>query len=128
MTFRSTVVQDGDEEGILRLDRMPIPEEAEEIRAVLGIRRRRHLSPEILAGRPRVCDNQRAQPNLLRWTPRTAPKGRRASRMMPDEPAVCPTHGAPVTSQRIVQIQSRCRAQRNETSSRGRPQSERPDT
>jgi hypothetical protein len=45
----ATVVQDGDEEGILRLDRLPTAEEAVEIRDIFGIRRRRHLSPEELA-------------------------------------------------------------------------------
>jgi hypothetical protein len=40
------VVQDGDEEGILRLERLPTELEAVEIRDVLGIRKRRHLSPE----------------------------------------------------------------------------------
>ena len=41
-----TVTQDGDDEGILRLDRLPTPAEAEAIRDVIGIRRRRHVSPE----------------------------------------------------------------------------------
>jgi hypothetical protein len=44
-----TVTQDGDDEGILRLDRLPTSAEAEAIRDVIGIRRRRHLSPEALA-------------------------------------------------------------------------------
>ncbi len=35
-------------EGNMRLDHMPTSEEAEVIREVLGIRRRRHLSPEQL--------------------------------------------------------------------------------
>jgi hypothetical protein len=43
------VVQDGDDEGCLQLDRMPTPTEAGVIREALGIRRRRHLSPEQLA-------------------------------------------------------------------------------
>jgi hypothetical protein len=42
----ATVDQDGDDEGILRLTRLPTPEEGEEMRSILGIRRRRHLSPE----------------------------------------------------------------------------------
>jgi hypothetical protein len=42
----ATVTQDGDDEGILRLDRLPTPAEAEAIRDVIGIRRRRQLSPE----------------------------------------------------------------------------------
>jgi hypothetical protein len=44
-----TVTQDGDDEGILRLERLPTPAEADAIRDVIGIRRRRHLSPEALA-------------------------------------------------------------------------------
>jgi hypothetical protein len=44
-----TVTQDGDDEGILRLERLPTPTEADAIRDVIGIRRRRHLSPEALA-------------------------------------------------------------------------------
>jgi hypothetical protein len=41
--------QDGDDEGCLRLDRFPTSEEAELIREALGIRKRRHMSPETLA-------------------------------------------------------------------------------
>jgi hypothetical protein len=41
--------QDGDDEGCLRLDRLPRPEEAELIREALAIRKRRHVSPETLA-------------------------------------------------------------------------------
>ena len=40
------VTQDGDWEGCLRLDRLPAAAEAEAIRDVLGIRKRRHLSAE----------------------------------------------------------------------------------
>jgi hypothetical protein len=43
------VTQDGDDEGCLHLDRLPTPAEAELIREAVGIRRRRHLSPEMLA-------------------------------------------------------------------------------
>lgn len=39
------VVQDGDSEGVLALDRLPTPSEAEFIRDAVGIRRRRHISP-----------------------------------------------------------------------------------
>jgi hypothetical protein len=46
-----TVVQDGDEEGIWRLDRLPRPEEAAEIREILGIRKRLHYSAEEIARR-----------------------------------------------------------------------------
>jgi hypothetical protein len=41
--------QDGDDEGCLRLDRLPRPEEAEFIREALGIRKRRRVSPQVLA-------------------------------------------------------------------------------
>ena len=44
-----TVTQDGDDEGIIRLDRLPLPAEAEAIRDLIGIRRRRQLSPEAKA-------------------------------------------------------------------------------
>jgi hypothetical protein len=40
------VTQDGDWEGCLYLDRLPVSDEAEAIRATLGIRKRRHLSGE----------------------------------------------------------------------------------
>ena len=41
--------QDGDDEGCLRLDRLPKPKEAESIREALGIRKKRRISPEVLA-------------------------------------------------------------------------------
>lgn len=40
------VSQDGDDEGILKLDRMPSEEEAKIIRKIIGGRRRAHLSKE----------------------------------------------------------------------------------
>jgi hypothetical protein len=40
--------QDGDDEGCLRLDRLPRPEEAELIREALAIRKKRRVSPEAL--------------------------------------------------------------------------------
>jgi hypothetical protein len=43
------VTQDGHDEGCLHLDRLPAPAEAEVIRDALGIRRKRHLSPEAMA-------------------------------------------------------------------------------
>jgi hypothetical protein len=43
------LIRDGDDEGVLRLDRLPTEAEAGAIRDCLGIRRRRHLSPEALA-------------------------------------------------------------------------------
>ena len=44
----ATLTQDGDDEGIHRLGRLPTETEAEAIRDCLGIRKRRHLSPEEL--------------------------------------------------------------------------------
>jgi hypothetical protein len=43
------LTQDGDDEGCLRLDRLPSPTEAGLIREAIGIRRRRQLSPEALS-------------------------------------------------------------------------------
>ena len=43
------LMQDGDDEGILRLDRLPTAAEADLVREALGIRKRRHLSEEELA-------------------------------------------------------------------------------
>jgi hypothetical protein len=43
------VRQNGDDEGCLRLDRMPAPDEADVIREALGIRKRKHLSDETIA-------------------------------------------------------------------------------
>ena len=43
------ITQDGDDEGCLRLDRLPTPAEAVLIREALGIKRKRHLTPENLA-------------------------------------------------------------------------------
>ena len=42
------VTQDGDDEGCLRLDRLPTSTEADCIRKALGIKRRRHLTAEAL--------------------------------------------------------------------------------
>lgn len=41
-----TVSQDGDDEGCLVLDRLPTPSEADLIRAIVGIRKHRHLSDQ----------------------------------------------------------------------------------
>jgi len=41
------LTQDGDDEGCFYLDRLPTQAEASRIRKALGIRRRRHLSPEV---------------------------------------------------------------------------------
>lgn len=40
------LTQDGDTEGCFRLHRLPTAEEAKEIRAIVGIRKRTELSPE----------------------------------------------------------------------------------
>jgi hypothetical protein len=64
------VVQDGDDEGCLQLDRMPAPTEAGVIREALGIRRRRHLSPEELARAVITLERVRS----LRKTPSAGPK------------------------------------------------------
>jgi hypothetical protein len=53
-TVPVTLTQDGDDEGILRLDRLPTPAEAEAIRDVIGIRRRRHMTDEALANLERA--------------------------------------------------------------------------
>ena len=45
------IVQDGDTEGVLRLDRLPSPEEAVEIRDILGLRKRTELTEEQIAER-----------------------------------------------------------------------------
>jgi hypothetical protein len=42
------VTQDGDDEGILRLDRLPTGPEATAIREALGIRKRREMTPEAI--------------------------------------------------------------------------------
>jgi hypothetical protein len=43
------LTQDGDDEGCLRLDRLPAAGEAGLIREAIGIRKRRHLSPDARA-------------------------------------------------------------------------------
>ncbi len=48
-SFPGKVTQDGDDEGIIRLDRLPTPAEAEPIRHLVGLKRRRHLTAEALA-------------------------------------------------------------------------------
>jgi hypothetical protein len=44
-----SVTQDGDDEGIICLDRLPLPAEAEAIRDLIGIRKRRRMTPESLS-------------------------------------------------------------------------------
>jgi hypothetical protein len=45
------VTQDGDDEGVLRLHRLPTPDEAEAIRDILGVRKRMEFDPEQLEHR-----------------------------------------------------------------------------
>ena len=53
------LTQDGDDEGCLHLDRLPTLAEADLIREALGIRRKRHLSPELLASmKDRLAENR----------------------------------------------------------------------
>ena len=54
------LTQDGHDEGCLRLDRLPTPAEAIIIREALGIRKRRHLSPEEIAARARQLEQFRS--------------------------------------------------------------------
>ena len=45
------ILQDGDTEGVLRLERMPTAAEAAEIRDILGLRKRMELSEDQIAER-----------------------------------------------------------------------------
>jgi hypothetical protein len=60
LTSFCTLTQDGDDEGCLHLDRLPTPDEAAIIREALGIRKRRHLSPEEIAARARQLEQLRS--------------------------------------------------------------------
>ena len=53
-TLPGTVTQDGDDEGILRLDRLPAPAEAAAVRDLIGIRKRRHMTAEALSNLERA--------------------------------------------------------------------------
>jgi hypothetical protein len=55
------VTQDGDCEGVFRLHRLPSFSEAEEIRDVLGIRKRVELAPEELARRQEFSRRMHAE-------------------------------------------------------------------
>jgi hypothetical protein len=46
-----TVIQDGDDEGCLRLDHLPTPAQNESIRDILGIRKRMEFAPDDLERR-----------------------------------------------------------------------------
>jgi hypothetical protein len=54
------LVQDGDDEGVFRIERLPNPAEAEAIRDALGIRKRRHLTPEQLEASRSTLERARA--------------------------------------------------------------------
>jgi hypothetical protein len=54
------LTQDGDDEGCLHLERLPVPAEADAIRGALGIRRRRHLSEEELVRTRSTLERARA--------------------------------------------------------------------
>jgi hypothetical protein len=53
LTF-ARLIQEGDDEGVFRPDRLPTPAEADAIRDVIGIRRRRHMTAEALANLERA--------------------------------------------------------------------------
>jgi hypothetical protein len=53
-TLPGTVTQDGDDEGIIRLDRLPLSSEAVAIRDLIGIRKRRHMTDEARANLERA--------------------------------------------------------------------------
>jgi hypothetical protein len=55
--------QDGDDEGCLHLDHLPLPAEAEAIRDALGIRKRRTVSPEASAKATAALARYRASLN-----------------------------------------------------------------
>jgi hypothetical protein len=69
-----TVTQDGDDEGILRLDRLPLSSEAEAIRDLIGIRKRRHMTAEALAklGRARGAIKSLVLGSPMRFSERAA--------------------------------------------------------
>jgi hypothetical protein len=48
-TFPKKIIQDGDSEGVLLFDCLPYPEQAKDIRRLLGIPKRKEYSPETLA-------------------------------------------------------------------------------
>ena len=52
-----TVTQDGDDEGIIRLDRLPTSGEAESIRDLIGIRKRRQMTAEALSSLGRARES-----------------------------------------------------------------------
>jgi hypothetical protein len=65
------VTQDGDDEGILRLDRLPTADEADTIRDLIGIRKRRHMTAEALSKLERAQGSIKS-PNLaadFAWEP-----------------------------------------------------------
>jgi hypothetical protein len=68
------VTQDGDDEGTLRLDRLPTADEADTIRDLIGIRKRRHMTAEALSKLERARGSIKS-PNLapdFAWEPEEA--------------------------------------------------------
>jgi len=88
------VTQDGDDEGILRLDGMPTPEQAKIIRKVLGLRQRTELSE---AGRAELknrfkSSSQRGGSDGLIDVPDAAPTNPQATRKTPYTTLKPPIH------------------------------------
>jgi hypothetical protein len=54
------VTQDGDDEGVLRLHRLPTPHEAEAIRGILGVRKRMKFDLEQLEHRRTLMTRARS--------------------------------------------------------------------
>jgi hypothetical protein len=69
-----TVTQDGDDEGIIRLDRLPTSCEAESIRDLIGIRKRRQMTAEALSslGRARESIKSPVLDSPIRYFERAA--------------------------------------------------------
>jgi hypothetical protein len=86
------ITQDGDDEGCLRLDRLPTSAEAVSIREALGIKRKRHLTPENLA----------TLKNRLSARPTGSPSNDHAIDLI--EEAATP-HAAPADTARLVHTQ-----------------------
>jgi hypothetical protein len=86
------ITQDGDDEGCLRLDQLPTPAEAALIREALGIKRKRHLTPENLA----------TLKNRLSARPTGSPSNDHAIDLI--EEAATP-HAAPADTARLVHTQ-----------------------
>jgi hypothetical protein len=62
MSAFAVVTQDGDDEGVFRLDALPTPEQAETLRDIIGFRRRTEYSPEELERRRAWVQDRRLPP------------------------------------------------------------------